>query len=169
MAEHILIRELTLDLPRAEVFDFFADAANLERITPPELSFHIITPQPVKISQGSLIDYRLKMRGMPMKWRTEISVWKPPFEFVDQQLKGPYRQWIHRHTFTEITPNRTRIEDEVRYRLPLEPIGDVAHFFIKRELAYIFDFRQMAVAEILGNVVESTSTETSQLPLAAKG
>ncbi|CAN5699119.1 hypothetical protein BH24ACI3_BH24ACI3_03080 [soil metagenome] len=80
-----------------------------------------------------------------------------------------YFRAIHRRTFTELAPNRTLIEDEVRYRLPLEPLGDIAHFFIKRELAYIFDFRQKAVAEILGNVVEGTSTETSQLPLAAKG
>lgn len=149
MAEHILTRSLTLDLPIAKVFDFFADAGNLERITPPELSFHIITPQPIKIEQGTLIDYELKMRGIPMKWRTEISVWEPPFRFVDQQLRGPYSQWIHTHTFTELEPDKTLIEDEVRYRLPLEPIGDIAHFFVKSELAYIFDYRQKVVAEML--------------------
>jgi len=150
MAEHILTRELTLDLPRPEVFDFFADAGNLERITPPELNFKIITPQPINIHKGTLIDYRLRLRGLPIKWRTEISLWEPPFEFVDQQLIGPYRQWIHRHTFTELEPSKTLIEDEVRYRIPFEPLGDVAHFIVKRELAYIFDFRQNAVAEILG-------------------
>jgi ligand-binding SRPBCC domain-containing protein len=149
MAEHTLTRILTLDLPRAEVFAFFADAGNLERITPPELNFNIITEQPIDIRQGTLIDYRLKMRGIPIKWRTEISAWEPPFRFVDQQLSGPYRQWIHTHTFTEIEENKTLIEDEVRYRLPLEPFGDIAHFMVKRELAYIFDYRQKAVAEIL--------------------
>lgn len=153
MAEHILTRRLTLDLPRQEVFDFFADAGNLERITPPELNFHIITPQPIDIKQGVLIDYKLSMRGLPLNWRTEISVWNPPFEFVDQQLTGPYKQWIHRHTFTEIEPAKTLIEDEVRYRLPFEPLGDAAHFFVKRELAYIFDYRQTAVAEILSGAV----------------
>ncbi len=149
MAEYILKRELTIDLPRAEVFDFFANAGNLERITPQELNFHIITPQPIDIRKGALIDYRLKLRGLPVTWRTEISVWEPPFRFVDQQLKGPYKQWIHTHTFTEIDPGTTLIEDEVRYRLPMEPLGDIAHFMVRRELDYIFDFRQKAVAEIL--------------------
>ncbi|MGE3466638.1 MAG: SRPBCC family protein [Pyrinomonadaceae bacterium] len=149
MAEHVLTRSLTLDLPIAEVFDFFADAGNLERITPPELNFHIITPQPIRIGQGTLIDYRLSMRGIPMTWRTEISVWEPPFRFVDRQLRGPYSQWIHTHTFTELGPSKTLIEDEVKYRLPLEPFGDIAHFIVKSELAHIFDHRQKIVAEML--------------------
>lgn len=149
MAEYKLKRKLALERPISEVFDFFADAVNLERITPPELKFHIITPQPIKIGEGALIDYTLRMRGFAVKWRTEISVWNPPFEFVDRQLRGPYKQWIHRHTFTEISANKTLIEDEVRYRLPLEPLGDIAHFLIRRELEYIFDYRQKAVTEIL--------------------
>jgi ligand-binding SRPBCC domain-containing protein len=148
MAEHILIRSLTLDLPRKEVFDFFSDAGNLEKITPPELNFHIITPQPIDVKQGTLIDYKLNLRGIPIKWRTEISVWNPPHSFTDKALKGPYKQWIHRHTFTELDENKTLIEDEVKYRLPLEPFGDLAHWFVRRELNYIFDFRQKAVAEI---------------------
>jgi len=150
MSEHYLKTSLTIDRPREEVFAFFADALNLERITPPELRFHIVTPQPIEIAQGSLIDYELRMRGIPVRWRTEIAVWNPPFEFVDQQLKGPYSQWIHRHTFTEIEPTKTLIEDEVRYRLPLGPFRDLGHFFVKRELKYIFNYRQNAVAEILG-------------------
>ncbi len=149
MAEHVLTRTLELDLPRDEVFAFFADAVNLERITPPELNFHIITPQPIEIKRGSLIDYQLRLHGIPMKWRTEISVWDPPFEFVDQQLRGPYSQWIHRHTFTQLEPNRTLIEDEVRYRLPLEPLGDIVHFIVRRQLEYIFDHRQRVVAKLL--------------------
>ena len=150
MSEHILTRELTLDRPREEVFDFFADAGNLERITPPELKFHIVTPQPIEIQKGTLIDYKLRMRGLPVSWQTEISVWEPPFKFVDQQLRGPYRQWVHTHTFTDLGPGQTLIEDEVRYRLPLEPLGDIAHFLVRRELEYIFDFRQEAVEQILG-------------------
>jgi len=149
MAEHILKRSLTLDLPIEKVFDFFADAANLERITPPELKFHITTPQPFKIKKGALIDYELKLRGFPVRWQTVISVWNPPHEFVDEALKSPYKQWIHRHTFTEIEKNKTLIEDEVKYRLPLEPFGDLAHWFVKKELDYIFDFRQKAVAATL--------------------
>jgi ligand-binding SRPBCC domain-containing protein len=76
-------------------------------------------------------------------------IWEPPFRFVDQQLSGPYKQWIHTHTFKELAPDKTHIEDEVRYRLPLEPLGDMAHFIVRRELAYIFDYRQNAVAEML--------------------
>jgi ligand-binding SRPBCC domain-containing protein len=149
MSEHILNRKLTLDLTIGKVFDFFADAVNLERITPPELNFHILTPQPIDIKKGTLIDYQLKLRGFPLTWKTVISLWNPPFEFVDEALKSPYKQWIHRHTFTELEKNRTLIEDEVRYRLPLEPLGDLAHWYVRRELNYIFDFRQKAVAEIL--------------------
>ena len=150
MSEHTLKRAITLDRPREEVFDFFADAGNLERITPPELKFHIVTPQPIAIQKGALIDYELRMRGIPVSWRTEISLWKPPFKFVDQQLRGPYRQWIHTHTFTDLGSGQTLIEDEVRYRLPLEPLGDIAHFLVRRELEYIFDYRQNAVNQILG-------------------
>ncbi len=149
MAEHILTRKLTVNLPRRQVFEFFADAGNLERITPPELNFHIITAQPISMCVGALIDYRLKLRGLPITWKTEISEWNPPVSFVDRALKSPYKQWIHRHTFTEIEPDETLIEDEVRYRLPLEPFGDLAHWFVCRELDYIFDYRQKVVAEIL--------------------
>ena len=149
MAEHILTRKLTLDLPIEKIFEFFADAGNLERITPPELSFHIVTPQPIRIQKGTLIDYRLKLRGISLKWRTEITEWNPPFSFTDEALKSPYKQWIHRHTFTAQDENKTLIEDEVKYRLPFAPFGDLAHFIVKRELNYIFDFRQKSVAEIL--------------------
>lgn len=149
MAEHILTRTITLDRPIAEAFAFFADACNLELITPPELGFHIISPQPIDIKQGTLIDYRLKLHGIPIKWRTEISVWEPPFRFVDRQLRGPYSQWIHTHNFTEIGPYTTKIDDEVRYRLPLEPLGDIAHFIVAGQLKYIFDHRQKIVAELL--------------------
>ncbi len=156
MSEHILTRSLTLDLPRKKVFDFFADAVNLERITPPELKFHIITQQPFEIKKGALIDYQLRMRGFPVKWKTVISVWNPPFEFVDEALKSPYKQWIHRHTFTELEKNKTLIEDEVKYRLPIEPFGDLAHWFVRRELNYIFDFRQKTVKEILQSDFKKT-------------
>lgn len=149
MSEHVLSRELTLNLPLNVVFDFFADAGNLERITPPELNFKILTPQPIVIEKGTLIEYQLSLYGLPMKWRTEISVWDPPYGFVDRQLSGPYAQWIHWHRFTEITSNETLIEDTVRYRLPLEPLGDIAHFFVRRQLDHIFDFRQKVVAEVL--------------------
>ena len=145
MAEHTLTRSLTLDVPRETVFPFFADAGNLEIITPPELGFNIITPYPIEMKKGTLIDYTLRMRGLPIKWRTEITEWDPPNRFVDTQLKGPYSQWIHTHTFTAIGPSQTLIEDEVRYRLPLEPLGDLAHFLVEYELERIFEFRRAAV------------------------
>ena len=149
MAEHILTRELTLDLPLAEVFEFFSDAGNLGQITPPELNFRIDTPQPIEIGKGTILDYKLRLRGIPFTWQTLITEWKPPLSFVDEALKSPYKQWIHRHTFTELKKNKTLIEDEVKYRLPLEPLGDLGHWFVRRELKYIFDYRQKAVREIL--------------------
>ena len=147
MAEHILTRSLILDVPRERVFPFFADAGNLELITPPELGFNIITPSPIEMMKSTLIDYRLTMRGLPIKWRTEITEWDPPYRFVDIQIRGPYSQWIHTHTFTVIEPSKTLIEDEVRYRLPFEPLGDLVHFLIERELERIFEFRRLSVID----------------------
>jgi len=149
MAEHILTRKLTLDLPREQIFEFFADAGNLERITPPQLNFHISTPHPIKIEKGTLIDYKLKLRGFSLTWRTQITEWNPPVSFTDAALKSPYKQWIHRHVFTELEKNKTLIEDEVKYRLPFAPFGDLAHFFVQKELNSIFDFRQKKVLEML--------------------
>ncbi len=149
MAEYLFQSSLVIDRPSAEVFAFFSDAGNLERITPPELGFHIVTPQPIDIKKGTLIDYKLSMHGLPFSWRTEITHWEPPFEFIDMQLSGPYKQWIHLHRFTEPEPGKTLMEDEVRYRLPLEPLGDIAQFFIERQLKYIFGYRNKVVAELV--------------------
>lgn len=149
MAEHILERTQVIDRPIDETFEFFADAGNLERITPPELHFRIVTPQPIDVRKGTLIDYNLRLHGLPMTWKTLISEWEPPFSFVDEALKSPYSQWIHRHTFLEIEEGRTEIKDQVRYRLPFEPLGELGHWLVRRELEYIFDFRTDAVEEIL--------------------
>ena len=148
MAEHILERKQIIERPRTEVFKFFADAGNLEKITPPELNFHIITAQPIDIKKGALIEYRLKLRGIPIHWKTEIAEWNPPHSFVDTALKSPYKQWIHLHSFEEGERGETIMKDLVRYRLPLEPFGDIAHFFVKKELKYIFDYRRKVVEEI---------------------
>lgn len=149
MAEHIFATSQEIDLPRDEVFEFFSNAENLEKITPPDLGFHILTDLPIVIRQGTLIDYDLKLHGFPIKWRTEITEWDPPNEFVDTQLRGPYKQWIHRHRFTELSPTRTLMEDEVRYRLPLEPLGDIANFIIEGQIKGIFEYRQKVVADLL--------------------
>jgi ligand-binding SRPBCC domain-containing protein len=150
MAEHTLYRTQTIRRPREEVFGFFADAGNLERITPPELNFRIITPQPIDIGLGTLIDYQLRLRGVPITWKTEITQWNPPFDFVDSALKSPYKQWIHLHRFSEGEDGGTVMEDIVRYRLPFEPFGDLSHWYVKKELAYIFDYRYKVIEEAFG-------------------
>ena len=151
MTEHILERRQIIERPQAEVFDFFADAGNLEKITPPELNFHITTPQPIDIKKGALIEYQLKLRGIPIKWKTEITQWNPPRDFVDTALKSPYKQWIHLHTFSEGANGETIMQDRVRYRLPFEPLGDLAHWYVKRELKYIFDYRYKVIEKIFGS------------------
>jgi ligand-binding SRPBCC domain-containing protein len=149
MAEHIFTASQEIDLPRDVVFEFFSNAENLEKITPPALGFHILTELPIVIREGALIDYDLKLHGFPIKWRTEITKWDPPNEFVDTQLRGPYKQWIHTHRFTTVSGGRTLMEDEVRYRLPLEPFGDIANFVIERQIKGIFENRQKVVADLL--------------------
>ncbi|MFN0277717.1 MAG: SRPBCC family protein [Pyrinomonadaceae bacterium] len=149
MAEHVFNSTLTIDLPRAEVFTFFADAENLERITPAALGFHIVTATPIEMRKGTVIEYKLSMRGIPMKWSSEITEWDPPHKFTDTQLTGPYKQWIHTHRFTEIEGGKTLMEDEVRYRLPFEPFGDVARFLVERELKNIFEYRNKTVTDLL--------------------
>jgi ligand-binding SRPBCC domain-containing protein len=128
------------------VFSFFADARNLEAITPAFLHFAILPPVPDPMSAGSLIDYRLSLFGVPFRWRTLIEVWEPARRFVDVQLRGPYAEWHHTHVF-EDAPGGTRILDRVRYRLPLGPLGRLAHpILVRRMLERIFDHRAAAVA-----------------------
>lgn len=138
-----------IDSPIERVFDFFSRAENLQELTPPELDFEIVTPLPIEMAEGTLIDYRLRLQGIPFGWRTRISEWDPPYAFTDEQLRGPYRTWIHRHTF-EAVGERVRMTDEVRYRLPLEPAGALALPFVRRRLRQIFTYRARQLQRVFG-------------------
>jgi ligand-binding SRPBCC domain-containing protein len=139
---------MSLPLKIEEVFSFFCNAGNLEQITPPELCFRITTPQPMCMQQGTLIDYRLELYRVPFSWRTEISLWEPPYRFIDEQVQGPYKLWRHSHCFHEES-GETIITDEVQYRLPFEPIGEFFHPFIRGQLERIFRFREKAIRKAL--------------------
>ena len=148
MTTYQLLREQTISRPLEEVFTFFADAKNLETLTPRWLNFEILTPGRIPMQAGAIIQYALRLRGIPINWTTSIAVWNPPFEFVDVQLHGPYVLWHHRHTFESIG-NNTRMTDEVHYRLPFGWIGNAAHsLMVRRDLQMIFDFRQRTIDEI---------------------
>jgi ligand-binding SRPBCC domain-containing protein len=137
----LLIREQYLPAAPARVFPFFADAHNLERITPPWLGFQIVTPAPIDMHEGTRIDYRLRLAGLPLRWRTVIREWKPGERFVDEQEQGPYALWRHEHVFTAAGEG-TLMLDRVHYRLPLGPLGRAAHALaVRATLATIFDYR----------------------------
>ena len=146
----VLETALELAVPSGRVFAFFSAAENLEAITPPELRFRIETPLPIAMRAGAEIDYTLRLWGVPLGWRTLISRWEPPALFVDEQLWGPYRRWVHTHRFTDLGGDRTRIEDRVEYRLPWGPLGAVAAPIVAWQLGRIFRYRQRRVAELLG-------------------
>ena len=156
MKVHRFSLETTLALPRERVFPFFAAATNLELITPPELRFRVVSQVPVDIRQGTLITYRLSLYGVPFKWLTRISVWDPPREFVDEQLEGPYRQWIHRHTFSDAGEG-TRMQDTVDYALPLYPFGEVAAPLVAAQVRRIFAYRTSAIERLLLDTRSSQS------------
>jgi ligand-binding SRPBCC domain-containing protein len=140
---HVLTREQRLPGTPAEVFPFFADAGNLEAITPPWLSFEVVTPRPIEMRAGTLIEYRLKLHGLPISWLTRIEEWVPGERFVDAQLQGPYKLWHHTHSFEADGEDHTLMRDTVRYALPFAPLSEIAHrAFVARDLAGIFDYRR---------------------------
>lgn len=145
---HAFSHELWLPRPRAEVFAFFSDATNLDAITPPFLSFHTLTPAPIEMQVGQLIDYRLRMRGIPIRWRSRINIWEPPVRFVDEQIRGPYRTWIHEHTF-EPLDGGTLIRDHVRYSVPFDFL--VHRWFVRPDIERIFQYRTDRLRERFGS------------------
>ena len=145
MRVFIFQSQIWLPKRREEVFSFFADAANLEKLTPPLLHFEILTPQPIPMQAGTLIDYRLRVHGVPLKWKTRISVWEPPSRFVDEQLRGPYRQWIHEHRFEEENGG-TLCVDTVRYAVWGGAL--VNALVVKRDVAKIFTYRNTQLREM---------------------
>ena len=148
---HVLHREQWIARPREEVFAFFANAANLEKLTPPWMRFEILTPAPIQMTAGTRIDYRIGWRLVRIRWHTEIVEWDPPHQFVDVQLRGPYALWHHTHSFAD-ERGGTRITDTVRYRLPWGIIGAAAHrLMVARDLKQIFDYRAERIGELLGD------------------
>ena len=143
-----LERQQIVPRPRDEVFAFFADARNLEMLTPAFLNFRILSPLPLEIRSGTLIDYQIRLGGLPMRWRTRIESFEAPLRFVDVQLSGPYRCWHHVHEFHDVSGG-AKVLDRVTYVLPFGFLGSLAHrLVVRRTLERIFDYRQRRLAEL---------------------
>jgi ligand-binding SRPBCC domain-containing protein len=149
LAERTLSREQLIQAPIEDVFEPFADAGNLERLTPPWLRFQIISSLPIEMRPGAVIEYRLRLHGVPVRWRTVIETWEPPHRFTDVQQRGPFALWHHAHEF-EATEGGTMVRDTVRYRVGFGRLGELAHgLFVGRDLERIFDFRHGAIAALV--------------------
>ena len=143
-----------LPKPRAEVFAFFADPANLVRVSPPSLGLRLFGPAPV-MSAGATFDLRLSWFGIPLRWRTFVREYDPPFRFLDVQVRGPYTRWEHRHIFLA-EAGGTTVEDRIVYRLPLGPLGRLAHaLFVHRQLVAMWRYRRKKISELLAQVSDS--------------
>ncbi len=151
MKERIFETEQRISRPRHEVFEFFSDAKNLERITPPWLKFKILSQSSPKIGFNTEFKYRLQIHGLPVFWKTRIIEWNPPDSFVDFQEKGPYSLWHHTHTFVE-DAHGTLMTDRVRYRVPLGALGDfLLGEWVTRDVQEIFEYRAKAIEEIFSS------------------
>jgi ligand-binding SRPBCC domain-containing protein len=148
MKTYFFKQETHIPHPLETVFHFFSNAENLNRLTPPHLDFEILTPLPIQMAEGTLIDYQLKIYKIPIKWKTKIIAWEPPYRFIDAQLKGPYRKWIHEHKF-EATDDRTKMTDTVEYAIPggiFSPA--INNLFVRRDIQKIFNFRESQLLTI---------------------
>lgn len=146
--EFLLTREQQIPGSRTELFSFFEDPGNLGVITPPWLKFRILTPLPILMQRGLEIDYRIHWMGIPLRWRTRITEYDPPSGFVDEQIRGPYKKWVHQHSFEQVG-DTVVMRDQVKYALPFGIVGSFVHFvLIQRQLKEIFDYRQAAIERI---------------------
>ena len=149
-----------INKPLEVVFEFFSKPENLEMITPESLSFNILTPIPIRMEKGSLIDYTIRLFGIPIHWRTLISDYEPPFRFVDQQIKGPYTFWHHTHTFQSVDGG-VEIIDKVKYSLPMGWLGTLAHsIWVRKDLEKIFEHRKTVVQNYFEIINISTERTT---------
>ncbi len=163
MQTHILERSQVVERSLEATFAFFSDAYNLEKITPEFLRFKILTPRPLAMQAGTIIEYSLSLFGVPFHWQTLIEQWEPGVKFVDSQLKGPYALWVHTHSFEALGAERTLMRDRVEYQLPLGFLGEIAHvMFVKATLGKIFDYRAEATARLLAPVSENYSVSSAR-------
>ncbi|HEX9011648.1 MAG TPA: SRPBCC family protein [Holophagaceae bacterium] len=151
MREELFLAVQDLPAPRDQVFAFFSDPANLEALTPSWLAFEVLTPAPLPRGEGAVFDYRIRVRGLPVRWRTLIESFVPCERFVDRQIAGPYALWHHTHRFEDLPDGGTRMTDQVRYRLGWGPLGRlVATLWVRRDIERIFAYRRRVLAERFG-------------------
>jgi ligand-binding SRPBCC domain-containing protein len=151
MSVHHLERRQRVEAPIDRAFEFYTNTLNLKPLTPPWVHFEVTSSVPITMEAGVLLDYKLRLHGVPVRWRTRIETWEPPVGFVDTQVRGPYSLWEHAHVFEPDGDDATVVHDRVRYALPLGPLGAIAHrLFVRRDLERIFDYRRSAITERLG-------------------
>lgn len=163
MRTHVLERSQIVECSLEETFAFFSDAFNLEKITPEFLRFRILTPRPLTMQAGTIIEYSLSLFGVPFRWQTLIEQWEPGVKFIDSQLKGPYAMWVHTHTFEALGAERTLMRDRVEYQIPMGFFGEIAHvLFVKATLEKIFNYRAEATARLLAPVSQNYSVSNTR-------
>jgi ligand-binding SRPBCC domain-containing protein len=154
MADYIVESRMWLPKPRAEVFAFFADPANLVRVFPPSLGLRLLGPPPT-LSAGATFDLRLSWLGLPLRWRAFVREYDPPFRFLDVQVRGPYARWEHRHIFLA-EAGGTTVEDRIVYRLPLGSLGKLAHtLLVHRQLQSLWRHRRLKISALLAPVFDT--------------
>ncbi|MEO7357969.1 MAG: SRPBCC family protein [Ignavibacteria bacterium] len=148
MKTHVHEKVIVIDKSLNEVFGFFSKAENLNRITPPALGFNIKTPLPIKMKAGTIIEYTIRLNGLKILWRSEITKWDPPYSFEDTQIKGPYKIWVHEHKFENID-GKTKMTDTIKYLSPGGIFEFIPHnLFVKRKVESIFEFREKILKDI---------------------